>query len=84
MRFLIESRTRADIFFVGAVLVATAVELEGVYPQPSLKVVPRAQELGNEKWVFVADNWVREVVVSNYNVWNYLRRIDCYLHQLVA
>ena len=45
MRFLIESGTRVDIFIVGAVWVATAAELKGVYPQPSLKVVLRAPEL---------------------------------------
>ena len=49
MTFPIESGTRADIFFVGAVWAATAVELKGVYPQPSLKVVPRAPELGGEE-----------------------------------
>ena len=64
MRFLIESGTRANIFFVGVVWVATAVELEGVYPQPSLKVVPRAPKLEGEDLV-PKYNRVEEVVVGH-------------------
>ena len=64
MRFLIESGTRADIFFVGDVWTAIAVELEGVYPQPSLKVVPQAPELGGEDSV-LKYNRVKEAVVGH-------------------
>ena len=47
MRFLIESGTRADIFFVGDMWAATAVELKGVYTLLSPKLIPGRPGLGS-------------------------------------